>query len=387
MTITQDIQNHNSRSGQPKRVAVAMSGGVDSAVTAALLLEQGYQVEAFYMKNWSDEADALYRGKYQQCPWEKDVEDVERICKHLGIPWQSINFEKEYRAKVFQYFLDETNAGRTPNPDVLCNTQIKFLSFLDKALELGFDFVATGHYARVRKNPQLPTTEYQLLKGVDPNKDQSYFIYHLNQTQLSRILFPIGGMLKSEVRSQAERFGLPVANKPDSQGLCFIGDIDFQTFVKQYVKSPAGPMVLTDGTGAEKLMGEHKGLAYYTIGQRQGLEIGGTGPYYVVDKRMADNTLVICQASHQQALLSNWCTFMDEHWVSGQRPADTFNCSVKIRYRSPDEACQVIGDRVQFGQPARAVTPGQFVVFYNGDIVLGGGVIQTRELNLGYEKL
>ncbi|MBI4407108.1 MAG: tRNA 2-thiouridine(34) synthase MnmA [Candidatus Kerfeldbacteria bacterium] len=366
MTITQGIAKG--------KVAVAMSGGVDSAVAAALLLQQGYQVEAFYMKNWSDEADALYRGQHEQCPWEDDVKDVAAICETLGIPFQSINFEKEYRDKVFKYFLEETKAGRTPNPDVLCNTQIKFLSFLDKALELGFDHIATGHYART----QLLTTNYQLLKGLDSNKDQSYFIYHLNQNQLQHILFPIGGLQKSEVRKLAEEFKLPVAKKPDSQGLCFIGDIDFQTFLKQYVKAEPGPMVLVDGT----VMGQHKGLAYYTIGQRQGIEIGGTGPYYVVDKRMADNTLVICQAADQSSLLSNWCTFTDEHWVSGQRLAEPFQCSVKVRYRTPDIACTVTGNRVEFTEPARAVTPGQFVVFYDGDTVLGGGVIDQREVKI-----
>jgi tRNA-specific 2-thiouridylase len=366
MTITQGLQKNNTG----KRVAVAMSGGVDSAVSAALLMQQGYQVEAFYMKNWSDEADALYRGNYEQCPWIKDVEDVTKICAHLGIPFQSINFEKEYRDKVFAYFLEETKAGRTPNPDVLCNTQIKFLSFLDKMMELGFDYVATGHYAR--------TDGKQLLKGVDPNKDQSYFIYHLNQSQLAKILFPIGHLLKAEVRKLAEDFKLPVAKKPDSQGLCFIGDIDFQSFVKQYVQAPPGPMILTDGTK----MGEHKGLAYYTIGQRQGLEIGGTGPYYVVEKRLIDNTLIIAQGADHPSLLSNWCTFTDEHWVDGDRPEGLFTCSVKIRYRSPDIKCTVIGNRVEFNEPARAVTPGQFVVFYDGDVVLGGAVISTRQFQL-----
>lgn len=360
MTITQGLQKNN-------KVAVAMSGGVDSAVSAALLQQQGYQVEAFYMKNWSDEADALYRGQHQRCPWEDDIADVTKICQVLGIPFQSINFEKDYRENVFQYFIEETKAGRTPNPDVLCNTQIKFMTFLDRMLGLGFQKIATGHYART----QLLTTNYQLLKGVDPNKDQSYFIYHLNQEQLAHILFPIGGLLKSEVRTLAEQFKLPVAKKPDSQGLCFIGDIDFQTFLKQYVKAAPGPMVLTDGT----VMGEHKGLAYYTIGQRQGIEIGGTGPYYVVEKRLADNTLVICQGSDHPSLFSRWCNFADEHWVSGVRPAETFQCSVKIRYRSPDIQCTVTGNRVEFLEPARAVTPGQFAVFYDGDVVLGGGVI------------
>lgn len=352
MTITQGFQKNN-------RVAVAMSGGVDSAVAAALLLQQGYQVEAFYMKNWSEETTA----HYEHCPWENDLKDVTAICETLGIPFQSINFEKDYREKVFQYFIEETKAGRTPNPDVLCNTQIKFLSFLDKAIQLGFDKIATGHYAR--------TDGSQLFKGIDPNKDQSYFIYHLNQDQLSHILFPIGDLKKPEVRSKAKEFGLSVADKPDSQGLCFIGDIDFQTFLKQYVKAEPGPMVLTDGT----VMGRHKGLAYYTIGQRQGIAIGGTGPYYVVDKRMADNTLVICRGADHPSLLSNWCMFSDEHWVSGQRPAEQFECSVKIRYRSPDIRCTVSGNKVTFAEPARAVTPGQFVVFYDGEVVLGGGVI------------
>lgn len=371
MTITQDNQNHN-------RIAVAMSGGVDSAVAAALLQQQGYAVTGFYMKNWSDEADAQYRGKYDRCPWEDDVRDVSAVCEQLGIPFQTINFEKDYRAKVFEYFLAETKAGRTPNPDVLCNTQIKFLSFLDRALSLGFDKIATGHYARVAPL----TTNYQLLKGVDPNKDQSYFIYHLNQEQLSHVLFPIGHLLKSEVRALAEQFNLPVAKKADSQGLCFIGDIDFQSFVKQYIKAPPGPMILTDGT----VMGEHKGLAYYTIGQRQGIEIGGTGPYYVVEKRLSDNTLIICRGSDHPSLLSSWCEFTDEHWVSGQRPvntlAETFQCAVKVRYRSPDVACTVSGNRITFTEPARAVTPGQFVVFYQDDVVLGGGVITDRELRL-----
>lgn len=356
------------------KIAIALSGGVDSAVSAALLQQQGYEVSGFYMKNWSDEADAQYRGGHDLCPWEDDVKDVTAVCEHLGIPWQSINFEKDYRAKVFDYFLTETKAGRTPNPDVLCNTQIKFLSFLDRALSLGFDKIATGHYARVE---QL-NTNYQLLKGIDPNKDQSYFIYHLNQQQLSHILFPIGGLLKPEVRKLADDFKLPVAKKPDSQGLCFIGDIDFQTFVKQYVKAEPGPMILTDG----KVMGQHKGLAYYTIGQRQGLEIGGTGPYYVVEKRLSDNTLIICQGADHPSLLASWCAFTDEHWVSGTRPAETFQCAVKIRYRSPDVQCTVSGNKVVFAAPARAVTPGQFLVFYDGDVVLGGAVIQERDLNI-----
>jgi tRNA-specific 2-thiouridylase len=263
---------------------------------------------------------------------------------------------------------------------VLCNTQIKFLSFLNRALDLGFEKIATGHYARVVPVVDVPHTaaQWQLLRGVDSNKDQSYFIYHLNQQQLARTLFPIGGLHKAEVRQLARDYKLPVAEKPDSQGLCFIGDIDFQSFVRQYIKSDPGPMVLVDGTP----MGEHKGLAFYTIGQRQGLEIGGTGPYYVVEKRVTDNTLIICRGADHPSLLSSWCTFTDEHWVSGQRPAESFACSVKVRYRSPDVRCHVTGNRIEFTDPARAVTPGQFAILYAGDVVLGGGVIDTRCLSI-----
>ncbi|MBI2415074.1 MAG: tRNA 2-thiouridine(34) synthase MnmA [Candidatus Kerfeldbacteria bacterium] len=361
------------------QVAVALSGGVDSAVAAALLQQQGYAVTGFYMKNWSDEADAHYRGTVQPCPWQNDLADVAAICAQLGIDWQSINFEKDYRTKVFQYFLEEIQAGRTPNPDIMCNTQIKFLSFLDKMLNLGYDKIATGHYARITTVPATAVaTRHNLMlqRGRDSNKDQSYFIYHLNQAQLKHIIFPIGGMLKAQVRQLASNFHLPVANKPDSQGLCFIGDINFKAFVGQYLQAEPGPMQLVDGT----IVGQHSGLPYYTIGQRHGIALGGTGPYYVVDKRINNNTLIIAPGSNNPALLSNWFTFSSGHWISGQRPADTFNCTVKIRYRSADINCTVRGERVELHQPARAVTPGQFAVFYDGAQVLGGGVIVDREL-------
>lgn len=373
MTIAQQSMKNNT-------VAVAMSGGVDSAVSAALLLEQGYQVEAFYMKNWSDEADARYRGVYDRCPWENEIADVSAICECLGISFQSINFEKEYRAKVFDYFLAEMRAGRTPNPDVLCNTQIKFMTFLQCASALGFEKIATGHYAQVQSvtDPATARSSWQLGKGADPNKDQSYFIYHLNQDQLAKILFPIGHLLKAEVRRLAQKYHLPVATKPDSQGLCFIGDIDFRSFIKQYITADPGPMLLSDGTP----LGQHQGLPYYTIGQRQGIGIGGSGPYYVVEKRVQDNTLIIARGVDHPSLFSTWCRFSAAHWVSGQRPADIFHCSVKIRYRSPDIPCTVQGDRIIFADPARAVTPGQYVVFYDNAIVLGGGVISERQLQL-----
>lgn len=360
-----------SKPANQKKVAVALSGGVDSAVAAALLQQQGYEVVGFFMKNWTDIGEADYR-QGSDCPWLQDYADAQAVCRHLNIPCEIIHFEKEYRDRVLNYFLDEYKHNRTPNPDVLCNTEIKFRAFLDRATELGFPYMATGHYAQVKNQ----TGHYQLLRGVDPNKDQSYFIHHLTQAQLSHILFPIGHLQKSEVRALAEKFTLPVAKKPDSQGICFIGDIDFRSFLKEHVPATPGPMVLTDGT----VMGQHQGLAYYTIGQRSGINLGGTGPYFVVDKQVDTNTLVICRGADHPSLLSNWCTFVQEHWIAGERPAETIQCTVKIRYRSPDVVCTITGNRIDFLTPARAVTPGQFVVFYDGDVVLGGGVISEREL-------
>lgn len=385
MTITQaPTENNRPNGGQGIRVAVAMSGGVDSAVAAALLQQQGYEVEGFFMKNWSDEAESAYRKTHDgklpgrtECPWINDMEDVAKICEHLGIPWQSFNFEKEYRAKVFQYFLDEYTRGRTPNPDILCNTEIKFKSFLKRAIEMGFDKVTTGHYAQVQQATENVEgiQKFTLLRGNDPNKDQSYFIYHLDQAQLSKLLFPIGHLPKPEVRKLAEQFNLPVASKKDSQGLCFIGEIDFPSFLEHYIPHTPGPMVTVEG----ETMGQHKGLEYYTIGQRYGLEIGGTGPYFVVDKNLQTNTLIICQGADHSSLLSNWFTISDEHWISGKRPVEPIRCSVKVRYRSPDIECTVEGERVTLDIPERAVTPGQFAVFYQGENVLGGAVIEQRD--------
>lgn len=366
-------------------IAVALSGGVDSAVAAALLQQQGHQVTGFFMKNWTDVAEAKYRK--DECPWLVDYEDAQRVCAHLGIKCELVNLEREYRDHVFKYFLDEYKAGRTPNPDVLCNTEIKFKSFLKVAEERGFDKMATGHYARITdRNTDRNTdtadamadfadVKYFLKKGVDSNKDQSYFIYHLTQRQLSKLLFPIGGYEKADVRKLAEQFNLPVAKKKDSQGLCFVGEIDFPTFLEQYIPHTPGPMITVEG----EPMGAHKGLEYYTMGQRYGLEIGGSGPYYVVDKDITTNTLTICQGADHPSLLSDWFTIEDEFWVSGQRIDNEFSCSVKVRYRSPDVACTISGKKITLEQPERAVTPGQFAIFYDGDTVLGGGVIFNRE--------
>lgn len=366
-------------------IAVALSGGVDSAVSAALLQQQGHQVTGFFMKNWTDVAEAKYRK--DECPWLIDYEDAQRVCAHLGIECELVNLEREYRDHVFQYFLDEYKSGRTPNPDVLCNTEIKFKSFLKVAEERGFDKMATGHYARIKDritdNTDLKTDftdrQYYLKKGVDSNKDQSYFIYHLSQQQLSKLLFPIGGYQKVEVRKLAEQFNLPVAKKKDSQGLCFVGEIDFPTFLEQYIPHTPGPMVTVEGES----MGTHKGLEYYTIGQRYGLEIGGSGPYYVVNKDITTNTLTICQGQDHPSLLSSWSTIEDEFWIAGSRPSEEFSCTVKVRYRSPDVACTISGNKITLVQPERAVTPGQFAVFYDNETVLGGAVISTRELRLG----
>ncbi len=361
MTIAHNQAKNN-------KVAVALSGGVDSAVAAYLLKQQGYEVHGFFMKNWSDDKNDKYRK--DNCPWIEDYEDIKRICNHLEISYHTFNFEEEYRARVFQYFLNEYEAGRTPNPDILCNTEIKFKSFLKRAEQLGFNKIATGHYARVAYKNE----KYVLQRGVD----QSYFIYHLNQEQLSKLLFPIGDLEKSEVRKIAEKANLPVAKKKDSQGLCFIGNIDFPSFLEQYIDHKPGPMKTVEG----EIMGEHKGLEFYTIGQRYGINIGGTGPYYVVDKDQATNTLIICQGADHPSLLNNWFTFSGPHWINDSKDYENIECSVRVRYRSPDVKCKITGNKVELKKPERAITPGQFAVFYNGLEVLGGAIIEERDLNL-----
>ncbi|WP_307339999.1 tRNA 2-thiouridine(34) synthase MnmA [Caldalkalibacillus uzonensis] len=350
------------------RVVVGMSGGVDSAVTALLLKEQGFDVVGIFMKNWDD------TDENGVCTATEDYHDVVAVCHEIGIPYYSVNFEKEYWDRVFTYFLDEYKAGRTPNPDVMCNKEIKFKAFLDHALTLGADFVATGHYAQV----DLKDGYHRLLRGADPGKDQTYFLNQLNQTQLSKVLFPIGYLQKREVRQIAAEAGLPNAKKKDSTGICFIGERDFKTFLSTYL--PAQPGEIRQKSTGE-LKGQHDGLMYYTIGQRQGLGIGGPGgPWFVVDKDLERNILYVEAGEGNPYLYFGGLEAEQLNWIKGHSPGDRFTCTAKFRYRQPDKPCTVeLLDggrcRVTFDEPQRAVTPGQAVVFYDGEECLGGGII------------
>ncbi len=350
-----------------------MSGGVDSSVAALLLLQQGYEVEGLFMKNWEEEP-----GQEDNCAADEDLIDAQAVALKLGIRLHAVNFATEYWDHVFSYFLEEYQAGRTPNPDVMCNKEIKFKAFLDYALELGADYIATGHYVR---NRFLPGDEVQLLKGLDNNKDQSYFLYLLNQYQLSKALFPVGELEKPEVRRLAEQNGFRNAKKKDSTGICFIGERNFKNFLSQYLPAQPGLMQTPEG----KIIGEHQGLMYYTLGQRQGLGIGGTQsgndePWYVLEKDLDNNTLVVGQGHNHPLLFKSELTATQLHWISDKIPPTPFQCTAKTRYRQSDQTCTitVINDNqatVQFEQPQRAITPGQAVVFYQSEVCLGGGTI------------
>lgn len=354
------------------RVVVGMSGGVDSSVTALLLKEQGYEVIGIFMKNWDDTDEFGY------CTATEDYKDVQAVAQQIGIPYYSVNFEKEYWDKVFQYFLDEYKKGRTPNPDVMCNKEIKFKAFLDYAMDLGADYVATGHYAQVTRDEEGHT---HLLRGVDSNKDQTYFLNQLSQEQLSRVMFPLGGMEKKEVRQIAEKAGLATAKKKDSTGICFIGEKNFTEFLTTYLPAVSGDMLTLEG---EK-MGEHAGLMYYTIGQRKGLGIGGGGttdePWFVIGKDLKTNTLYVGQGYHHEQLYAESLDATDFHFTSDKRMPPVFSCTAKFRYRQKDTPVTVYLNedqteaRVVFEQPVRAVTPGQAVVLYDGMECLGGGTI------------
>lgn len=359
------------------RVVVGMSGGVDSSVTALLLKEQGYEVIGIFMKNWDD------TDEFGHCTAEEDAEDVRRVCGQIGIPFYTVNFEDEYRDKVFEYFLDEYRHGRTPNPDVMCNREIKFGEFLQKALDLGADFIATGHYARVE---QLPDGTYVLKRGVDAGKDQTYFLNALNQYQLSKAMFPIGHLPKPKVRELAEAAGLATAKKKDSTGVCFIGERNFKEFLSQYLPAKPGDMMTYEG----EVKGRHDGLMYYTLGQRQGLGIGGSGsgePWFVAGKDLERNILYVVQGGDDPRLFSEALTATGVHWVSENAPSGEQRCTAKFRYRQPDQGVTVKlradGDYdVVFDKPQKAITPGQAVVFYDGELCLGGGIIDQVHAKL-----
>lgn len=349
------------------RVVVGMSGGVDSSVTAYLLKEQGYDVIGIFMKNWDD------TDEFGMCTATEDYEDVIRVANQIGIPYYAVNFEKEYWDKVFTYFLDEYKLGRTPNPDVMCNKEIKFKAFLEHAESLGADFVATGHYARV----ETLDNEVKMLRGVDRNKDQTYFLNQLSQAQIQKVMFPLGGMEKPEVRRIAEEAGLATAGKKDSTGICFIGERNFKQFLSEYLPAQPGDMKTLDG----KVMGKHDGLMYHTIGQRHGLGIGGDGdPWFVVGKDLANNVLFVEQGFHHDSLYSDSLVATDMSFVSDRPVEAVFHCTAKFRYRQEDVGVTVHlldGNKahVVFDEPARAVTPGQALVLYDGDVCLGGGTI------------
>jgi tRNA-specific 2-thiouridylase len=360
-----------------KKVVIGMSGGVDSSVAAWMLKEQGYEVIGLFMKNWEDDDNSEF------CSSRQDWIDAASVADVVGVDIEAVNFSAEYKDRVFAEFLREYEAGRTPNPDVLCNAEIKFKSFLDHAIDLGADLIATGHYARVRQAGE----RFELLKAVDASKDQSYFLHRLNQAQLSKTLFPLGEIAKTEVRKIAAGLGLPNAQKKDSTGICFIGERPFREFLNRYLAYQPGPMKTADG----KTVGEHVGLSFYTLGQRKGIGIGGVKSYqnadgssdawYVARKDIASNTLYVVQGHDHPWLLSSALTFDQASWTAGAAPAPR-ELSAKTRYRQADVACAVApagadgsGFALRFADPQWAVTPGQSAVLYDGDVCLGGGII------------
>ena len=371
-----------------QRVVVGLSGGVDSAVTAWLLKQQGYEVIGIFMKNWEDDDDSEY------CSSNIDFVDAAAVADVIGIEIEHVNFAAEYKDRVFAEFLREYSSGRTPNPDILCNAEIKFKSFLDHAMRLGAEKIATGHYARVRLNEA--TGQHELLKGLDPSKDQSYFLHRLNQAQLSKTLFPVGELHKTEVRRIAAEIGLPNAKKKDSTGICFIGERPFRDFLNQYIAKEPGP--IKDEKG--RTIGQHVGLSFYTLGQRQGLGIGGLkakgaqkgggehAPWFVARKDMEKNILWVVQGHEHPWLQSHTLHAQDASWVAGVAPAAGL-LAAKTRYRQADAPCMLAagagkdegeGFSLHFADPQWAVTPGQSAVLYDGEVCLGGGVIASSSI-------
>ena len=362
-----------------KTVIVGMSGGVDSSVSALLLQQQGYKVEGLFMKNWDEDDGTDY------CTAKEDLADAQAVADKIGMKLHTANFASEYWDNVFEHFLEEYKAGRTPNPDILCNKEIKFKAFFDYAVHLGADYIATGHYVRNRITTSADGSETAtLLKGLDSNKDQSYFLHAVSGAQIAKTLFPVGELEKPAVRAIAEKYDLITAGKKDSTGICFIGERRFKDFLEQYIPAQPGDIITDSGD----IIAKHSGLMFHTIGQRQGLGIGGLAdysadPWYVLEKDMASNRLIVGQGGNHPLLFTDSLSTANIDWVSGVAPALPFTCKAKVRYRQSDQDCTITASNegklnVVFAEPQRAVTPGQSIAFYDGDTCLGGGVIEQR---------
>lgn len=367
-----DTRSADSSANNSKKVIVGMSGGVDSSVSAYLLLQQGYQVEGLFMKNWEEDDNDEY------CAAAEDMRDAQAVCDKLGIVLHKVNFAAEYWDNVFEYFLAEYKAGRTPNPDIMCNKEIKFKAFLEFAAEaLGADYIATGHYVRRRQQ----NGHWQLLRGLDTNKDQSYFLYTIGEEHVAQTLFPVGELEKPAVRAIAEQQGLITHDKKDSTGICFIGERKFKDFLQQYLPAQPGDIVSADGD----IIGRHEGLMYHTLGQRKGLGIGGLRdggdePWYVIGKNLDSNQLIVAQGHDHPGLLSKGLVANQLHWTDRKGPQQALRCTVKTRYRQTDIPCSLTPNAdgtvtVLFDTAQKAVTPGQSAVFYLDDVCLGGGII------------